>query len=126
MGAGDDVVVSTIVAQELVLGAYLSARPERQLELMGDVLMGLRIEPWTWDDAVATGRLRAERERLGRRLAGFDSLIAGQALARGWTVVTANIRDFWEVDGLPLLDWSHPDEVVSITGGASWFRPPPR
>ena len=126
VAAAEPVVVSTIVVSELMMGAHLSDHPARQAILLEETIEGLRIEPWTWDDAVATGCLRAERERLGRRLTAFDSQIAGQALARGWTVVTANLRDFWEVEGLLLQDWSHPDEVVSITGGASWFRPTPR
>ena len=126
LASGTDMVVSTIVAHELVMGAQLSARPQEQLESLGRLLADFRIEPWGWEDAMATGRLRAERERLGRRLTAFDTLIGGQALARGWTLVTADLRDFWEIDGLRLLDWSNPDEVVSITGGLSWFRPPPR
>ena len=32
-------------------------------------------------------------------------LIAGQALARGWTVVTHDIAHFGRVQGLPLIDW---------------------
>lgn len=122
--AGDQVVVSTIVAQELMLGAHLSSRPANQLELLGETLLGMEVEPWTWDDAVVTGRLRAERERMGRRLGAFDSLIAGQALARGWIVVTADVRGFWDVNGLSIIDWSDPAGPIDVTGGAARFRPP--
>jgi tRNA(fMet)-specific endonuclease VapC len=36
----------------------------------------------------------------------FDTLIAGQALARGMTLVTANMREFSRVEGLRLEDWT--------------------
>ncbi|WP_293474238.1 hypothetical protein [Phenylobacterium sp.] len=55
----------------------------------------------------------------------YDVLIAGQALARGWTVVTAKVRDLWEVEGLKIQDWSDPGEVKTVTGGLQ-YRPPPR
>lgn len=118
---GEPVVVSAVAAQELVLGAHLSARAAHHLRLLGELLSAFSIEPFGWDDAIATGRLRAERERQGRRLPAYDVMIAGQALARGWTVVTANLRDFWEVQGLMIQDWSDPSGIAHFTGG--W---PPR
>jgi len=33
-------------------------------------------------------------------------LIAGQALARGLTLVTHNVREFARVDGLTVEDWT--------------------
>nr|WP_085855502.1 type II toxin-antitoxin system VapC family toxin [Palleronia marisminoris] len=48
-----------------------------------------RILPFTAEDAAIWGRLSAD---LGH--AGADLMIAAQALARGWTVVTGNVSDF--------------------------------
>ena len=36
--------------------------------------------------------------------------IAGQARARGWTVVTENRREFDRVDGLTVIDWTEPQD----------------
>ncbi|WP_397423516.1 PIN domain-containing protein [Phenylobacterium sp.] len=124
LASGSELVVSTIVAQELVLGAQLSARPGLQFETLSRLLADLRVEPWTWEDAVATGRLRAERDRIGRRLPSYDTLIAGQALARGWTVVTGNVRDFQEIEGLHLIDWSDPAGPIDLTGGLASLPDP--
>jgi tRNA(fMet)-specific endonuclease VapC len=33
-------------------------------------------------------------------------LIAGQALVRGLTLVTANTREFSRVEGLKIVDWT--------------------
>ncbi len=49
------------------------------------------------------GRLRARRERAGRRVAQADMLIAAAALATGRTLATRNIRDF-EGCGLRLFN----------------------
>jgi tRNA(fMet)-specific endonuclease VapC len=40
-------------------------------------------------------------------------LIAGQAIARKWTLVSANMRHFNRVNGLAVLDWtSEPGEQL--------------
>ena len=39
-------------------------------------------------------------------IGAYDLLIAGQGLARDWTVVTANTREFARVDGLRLETWT--------------------
>jgi len=47
-------------------------------------------------------------------------MIAGQALQRGWTVVTGNLREFIRVPNLLLLDWSDP--AGPIDRDAAWTR----
>lgn len=61
---------------------------------------------FTPDDASASGRLRAVLKGKGTPIGDIDTLIAGQALARGWAVVTRNVRHFGRVEGLSLIDWS--------------------
>ncbi|MFM2044745.1 MAG: hypothetical protein RLY86_3321 [Pseudomonadota bacterium] len=61
---------------------------------------------WTNDDAAAAARIRDELRRLGRPIGPYDTLIAGQAMARGLTVVTANTGEFARIPGLPVEDWS--------------------
>jgi tRNA(fMet)-specific endonuclease VapC len=38
----------------------------------------------------------------------YDTLIAGQALARQLTLVTANVSEFSRVKGLSWQDWAKP------------------
>ncbi len=57
-------------------------------------------------DAQAAGEIRAELERKGTRIGEYDTLIAGQAYARGLTLVTANTREFRRVKGLAVEDWT--------------------
>jgi tRNA(fMet)-specific endonuclease VapC len=50
--------------------------------------------------------LRAILEAQKQPIGPYDTLIAGQALARGYTLVTANYREFSRVEGLLWEDWS--------------------
>ena len=73
----------------------------------------MEIADFTAEDAAASGRLGADLRVSGSPIGDIDTLIAGQALARGWTVVTRNIRHFGRVPGLKLIDWSMGPDVLS-------------
>ena len=124
LNSGATLRVSTVVAHELALGAYKSARIQHHLDLVASLLGQMDVEPWTWEDALATGRLRAGLEGSGRGVGAYDTMIAGQALARGWTVVTADMLDFGRFEGLHIIDWSDPAGPIDVTGAmASLPRP---
>jgi len=112
--SGHPIVVSPVVIHELVSGALSGRQPERELAKIDQVVMPLTLVDLTPDDAFATGRLRAELRNLGRPIGDLDTLIAGQALARGWAVVTGNLRHFALVDGLAIADWSVSDEPLTL------------
>jgi len=61
--------------------------------------------PFEATDAESAGRLRATLSGRGEMIGAYDLLIAGQGLARDWTVVTANTREYARVDGLRLETW---------------------
>jgi tRNA(fMet)-specific endonuclease VapC len=50
-------------------------------------------------------RIRADLERQGQLIGPYDSLIAGQSLASGLTLVTNNRKEFQRVAGLKLESW---------------------
>ncbi len=54
----------------------------------------------------AAGEVRATLERTGQPIGAYDTLIAGQAVRRGLTLVTANTREFERVNGLMWEDWA--------------------
>ena len=81
-----------------------SARPESNLAFVEE--MGLTMVELTREDAREAGRLRATLATAGLPIGPFDVLIAGQALARGLTLVTHNTREFARVDGLTVEDWT--------------------
>jgi tRNA(fMet)-specific endonuclease VapC len=58
------------------------------------------------EDARTAGQVRADLEKAGTPIGAYDLLIAGQALRRGLTVVTANTSEFSRVAGLGWEDWT--------------------
>jgi tRNA(fMet)-specific endonuclease VapC len=100
-----DLVVSVLVAHELTFGARFGGR-RAEVEAAEGLLSTLAIEPFTASDAEGAARVRLALEKIGRRIGAMDMLIAGQALNRGWTVVTANVHEFGRVAGLRVEDWT--------------------
>ena len=56
------------------------------------------------------GLLRNSLEKLGTPIGGNDLLIASQALALGYTIVTDDEREFSRVKGLRLQNWLRSSE----------------
>lgn len=98
----------TFVFHELMYGVEVSARPDFQRERAIEVCEFFKTADWTAEDAWATARLRARLRTRGEPIGAIDALIAGQAVARGWTLVTSNAREFARVEGLDIQDWSQP------------------
>jgi len=98
-----DVLLSSVVAHELYFGAFKSGRPGRNVE----VVDALRFDIVDFDrrDARIAGHVRAVLQAAGTPVGPYDVLIAGQALARGLTLVTRNLREFRRVEGLRVEDW---------------------
>jgi len=119
---GTPLVLSSLVLHELEAGAELSARPDIHRARLRELLAYADIVEFDDEDARASGRIRAELQRKGRPIGPLDTLIAGQALARGWTVVTSNVRHFGRVDGLRLIDWSTGIDPLSVEAVASRVR----
>jgi len=98
------VCTSIIVAAELRYGAAKkgSLRLSSQLEA---VLGALEVLPFEAPADSAYGLLRTRLEKAGRPIGGNDLLIAAQALAVGYTIVTDNEKEFARVEGLRLENW---------------------
>jgi len=102
------VCTSIIVAAELQYGATKrgSSRLTAQVEA---VLDALDVLPFEAPADATYGLLRARLEQLGRPIGGNDLLIAAQAVALGYTIVTDNEREFARIEGLPSVNWLRED-----------------
>ena len=98
------VATSIVVAAELRYGAAKkgSARLTTQLEA---VLEALEVLPFEDPADRVYGVLRAVLEQKGQPIGGNDLLIAAQALSLGFTLVTANEREFSKIEELPWENW---------------------
>jgi tRNA(fMet)-specific endonuclease VapC len=105
--AGGRVYVSSIVTFELWYGVANSARIAFNTERLETFLSGqVIVLPFNNNDARAAGSIRAALEISGKIIGPYDLLIAGQALARQLTLVTANVSEFSRVKGLSWQDWA--------------------
>jgi len=77
---------------------------ERRLQTF--LSLYLKILPLDVADVVAAGRIRADLETSKQPIGPFDTLIAGQALARNLTLITANVREFSRIKQLRWQDWA--------------------
>jgi tRNA(fMet)-specific endonuclease VapC len=99
--------ISSIVLFELEYGVAKSDfHAKSALRLERFLLYPIEVMTFDGEDAAAAGRIRATLESRKEPIGRYDTLIAGQALARGLTLVTANHREFSRVEGLKWEDWS--------------------
>lgn len=105
--SGDYLAVSSVVLFELWYGVEKSGRVQENTERLRILLSGdLDLLDFDDEDAQTAGRVRAALEKIGTPIGAYDLLIAGQALRRGLTVVTANTSEFSRVTGLSWEDWT--------------------
>lgn len=103
------VYISSIVTFELWYGIAKSARIEMNTKRFEALLSSAVIAlPFNNEDSRAAGSIRATLEAAGRPIGAYDYLIAGQAMARQLTLVTANVSEFSRVKGLSWQDWAKP------------------
>ena len=72
------------------------------------MLGALDILPFEVPADSAYGVIRTRLEQIGRPIAGNDLLIAAQAVALGYTIVTDNEGEFARIDGLIHENWLKP------------------
>ncbi|HEY1340842.1 MAG TPA: type II toxin-antitoxin system VapC family toxin [Bryobacteraceae bacterium] len=98
------VATSIIVAAELRYGAAKKGSP-RLTSQVEAVLGAMEILPFEEPADRAYGVLRAGLEQKGQPMGGNDLLIAPQAISLGFTLVTANEREFATIDDLQCENW---------------------
>jgi tRNA(fMet)-specific endonuclease VapC len=104
---GAAIAVSSIVLYELWYGVARSARRRENGERLRVFLLGgIAVSPFTEEDAMTAGELRATLEVAGTPIGPYDVLIAAQALRSNATLVTANVSEFTRVPGLEWQDWT--------------------
>jgi tRNA(fMet)-specific endonuclease VapC len=98
-----DFALSSIVTHELFYGACRGRRTAENLAR----IEALRFEVLDFDreDGRHAGELRAALAVAGTPVGPYDVLIAGQAIARGLTLITHNVREFQRVPSLQVEDW---------------------
>jgi tRNA(fMet)-specific endonuclease VapC len=98
---------SSIVVHELWYGVARSKLVAQNAGALAVFLdSALEVLDYSAQDAQASGEIRADLERRGKRIGEYDTLIAGQAYSRNLTLVTANTGELARVKGLDAEDWT--------------------
>jgi tRNA(fMet)-specific endonuclease VapC len=98
------VCTSIVVAAELRYGAEKKQSPRLSAQLEA-VLGALEVLPFEKPADFAYGSIRVQLEQIGKPIGSNDLLIAAQALALDYTIVTDNEKEFARVKGLRLENW---------------------
>jgi len=98
------ICTSIIIAAELRYGATKRGSPRLAAQL--DAILGaLDVLPFEAPADAAYAVIRARLEQSGGPIGGNDLLIAAQAVALGYTIVTDNEGEFARIDGLIRENW---------------------
>ena len=97
------VKIPAIVQAELLVGAYKSARSERNAAAVESLICNFEVLPFDSLCARAYARIRSDLEKNGMKIGPNDLIIAATALAHGATLVTNNVDEFKRVPGLRIL-----------------------
>jgi len=107
LAARAQVSVSSISVHELWFGVANSAHAQQNTARLKTFLAGpYSLLAFDEEDAKTAGSLRAQLDALGTSIGPYDLLLAGQALRRGMTLITANEREFARVPGLRWENWA--------------------
>ena len=102
----EEMAVSSVTVGELEYGAAKSRWGDQTRTNLYLFLSAFTILPFTSEDGIAFGRIRAELEQKGTPIGPYDLMIAAQALRRGFTIVTHNTDEFMRVEHLNVDDWT--------------------
>ena len=107
MQSSEELYLSSIVSFELWYGVAKSRHRDANTLRVETFFAGpVGVLPFDDEDARVAGSIRADLEAVGRPIGAYDLLIAGQALRRKMTLVTANVREFKRIKGLTWDDWA--------------------
>lgn len=101
-----DIFISSITAAEMFYGIENSTQKELNLRLMGDFISNFGVLDFTSKNAASYGKIRLEMKNKNRRIGDMDMLIAAVALSNSLVLVTNNEKDFKDISGLRMENWS--------------------
>ena len=103
------ICISVITYSELMFGVYNSKAPEQTRNALNAVLAGIGILDFDAEVAETFGYVLSQYRKKGNvhNNKDRDLMIASHALSLNCTLVTNNIKDFKDIDGLSIEDWIH-------------------
>ncbi len=109
---GHELRVCATTLHDLMAAFKGASEPQKRLAGLSTLLEDVVVESFTGEDAVVAADRAVIYERDRRKIPPHCLLGAGQALNRGWPLVTTNLFHFAGL-GLSLIDWTQSDRVIT-------------
>lgn len=100
-----EIAISSITVSELYYGAYKSSKREQNLLSLNNFLSPFNIIEFDMECALVYGKIRTELENKGQIIGSMDMLIASCSLAKDFTLITNNLKEFKRIKGLKVENW---------------------
>jgi tRNA(fMet)-specific endonuclease VapC len=101
-----DIAISSITLAELSYGVSKSLHVEKNRQALEEFVLPLEISDFDERAAGEYGIIRAYLGKKGKPIGAMDMLIGAHALSLRVTLVTNNTREFRQIKGLKINDWS--------------------
>lgn len=101
----EDLYISSITYAELFFGVLNSEYVEKNRVALALFLSNISVLNFDKQAAEAYGEIRTDLEKKGVPIGERDMLIASNAKALGYTLVTNNEREFNRIKGLKVENW---------------------
>ncbi len=98
------IVLSSIVASELLYGAYKKRSP-KLISTVKTFIDFFEVLPFDLNAAEEYGKLRTHLEKKGKIIGAYDLQIAAHALSLNAVLVTNNTKEFSKIERLKIEDW---------------------
>ncbi len=99
------VVISSIVASELLYGAYKKRNP-KLITAVKTFIDFFEVLPFDLSAAEEYGKLRSYLEKKGNIIGAYNLQIAAHALSLNAVLVTNNTKEFSRIENLKIEDWT--------------------
>ncbi len=101
-----DIGISSITLGELQYGVSKSQHAQKNRQALAEFILPLEIADFDEKAAKTYGDIRAALEKAGTPIGSMDMLIGAHAISLGVTLITNNIREFKQIKGLKIVDWT--------------------
>ena len=101
---GNKSVIPIIAYYEAKRG-LVAANATTKLKAFEDVCAVLDVTALNLVDVNMASSIYSERKKKGKLPGDADILIAAQAITRGYTLVTNNVKHFEGIEGLTIVNW---------------------
>ena len=99
-----EIAISAITHHELMFGLH-HINSKNKWDKFKVFTRNLSLLPFDDRDSEKAASIRSELEKCGLGIGILDSLIGGQALAKGLVLITSNKKHFGRISKLKLEDW---------------------